>query len=106
MRHQSQSNVCFGNECVRISAVAVIASAVISTQNLLYKNWAYDPDICAVSRGIIDRREISGAYAPGYSADIRVIGPILISGALGPEDIRRYPGHMTRDPCAQPFPRP
>ena len=34
------------------------------------------------------------------------LGPILISGALGPEDIRRYPGHMTRDPCAQPFPRP
>ena len=37
---------------------------------------------------------------------IRSIGPILISGALGPEDMRRYPGHMTPDPCTQPFPRP
>ena len=42
-----------------------------------------------------DTPHISGAF-----------GPILISGALGPEDIGRYPGHMTWDPCAQPFPRP
>ena len=37
---------------------------------------------------------------------LKDIVPILISGALGPQDIRRYSGHMTWDPCAQPFPRP
>ena len=53
---------------------------------------AYDPDI--------DRREISGSYAPGYSADIRVIRPNSyirgirargypqISGAYDPGSLR------------------
>ena len=32
------------------------------------------------------------------------MGTILISVALGPEGIGRYPWHMPRDRCAQPFP--
>ena len=33
-------------------------------------------------------------------------GTILISVALGPEDIGRYPWYMPWDKCAQPFPFP
>ena len=58
---------------------------------------AYAPDI--------DRREISGAYAPGYSADIRVIRPNYYIWGIRARGYPQISEHMTQDPCAQPFPR-
>ena len=46
------------------------------------------------------------AYATGYRQISVALGTILISVASGPEDIGRYPWHMPRDRCAQPFPFP
>ena len=46
------------------------------------------------------------AYATGYRQNSVALGTILISVASGPEDIGRYPWHMPRDRCAQPFPFP
>ena len=46
------------------------------------------------------------AYATGYRQISVALGTILISVASGLEDIGRYPWHMPRDRCAQPFPFP
>ena len=46
-----------------------------------------------------------GAYAPGYSADIRVIRPNYYIWGIRARGYPQISEHMTQDPCAQPFPR-
>ena len=65
------------NDVIEGDKILSVASDV--TLAVLYQNWAYDPDICAVSRGI----------CPGYlpTVDIRGICPGIQ---------RRYPGHLAQ----------